>query len=97
MSPIEQMKKLMVNLPKKDIPLGYKFLNERNFQSLKELIDSALYKVKKSINSENPKPEYQNISIDNLDELKSVVDTYSLCIFPEDSSEDYYEDDPWEE
>ena len=97
MSPIEQMKELMVNLPKKDIPLGYKFLNERNFQSLKELIDSALYKVKKSINSENPKPEYQNISIDNLDELKSVVDTYSLCIVPEDSSEDYYEDDPWEE
>ena len=53
--------------------------------------------LKKSINSENPKPEYQDISIDSLDELKSVVDTYSLCIFPEDSSEDYYEDDPWEE
>lgn len=97
MSPVEQMKKLMVSLPKKDIPLGYKFLENRDFQSLKELIDSALYKVKKSANSENPKPEYQDISIDNLDELKSVVDTYSLCIFPEDSSEDCYEDDPWEE
>lgn len=97
MSPVEQMKELMVSLPKRDIPLGYKFLENRDFQSLKELIDSALYKVKKSVNSENPKPEYQDISIDNLDELKSVVDTYSLCIFPEDRAEDCYEDDPWEE
>lgn len=97
MSPVEQMKELMVSLPKRDIPLGYKFLENRDFQSLKELIDSALYKVKKSANSENPKPEYQDISIDNLDELKSVVDTYSLCIFPEDRSEDCYEDDPWED
>lgn len=97
MNPVEQMDKLMDSLPKKDIPLGRKFLKERDFEQLQLLIDSAIYKVKKSQNSENPKPEYQDINLDNLDTLKSVVDNYTLCIFPEDRSNNYSEDDPWED
>ena len=44
--PVERMKALMCSLPERDLPLGYKFLNERDFDSLKELIDSAIYKVR---------------------------------------------------
>ena len=52
---VERMKALMDSLPERDIPLGHKFLNERDFDSLKELVDSAIYKVKKSLKSGNPR------------------------------------------
>ncbi len=74
--PVNRMETLMISLPKKDIPLGYKFLKERNFDSLKELIDSAIYKVRKNLKSGNPKEEYAKINLEDLSRLKSEVDMY---------------------
>lgn len=76
--PVERMKALMCSLPEKDIPLGHKFLNERDFDSLKELIDSAIYKVRKSLRSDNPKEEYLIVSLEDLSRLKSEVDMYII-------------------
>ena len=87
--PVERMKALMYSLPEKDIPLGYKFLNERDFDSLKELVDSAIYKVKKSLKSDNPKEEYKKVNLEDLDVLKSEVDMYIIQLkIPEDGMYD---------
>ena len=76
-TPVERMKVLMNALPEKDISLGYKFLNSRDFDSLKELVDSAIYKVKRNLfRSMNPKEEYLKINLEDLNRLKSEVDTY---------------------
>ena len=89
--PIERIKALMDSLPEKDIPLGHKFLNERDFDSLKELIDSAIYKVRKSLKSDNPKEEYLKVNLEDLSRLKSEVDMYIVqWEIPED---DMYNED----
>ena len=74
--PVKRMKALMCSLPERDIPLGHKFLNERSFDSLKELVDSAIYKVKRSLKSDNPKEEYLKVNLEDLSRLKSEVDMY---------------------
>ena len=82
---VKRMRALMCSLPEKDIPLGYKFLNERDFDSLKELIDSAIYKVKKSLKSDNPREEYLKVNLEDLSRLKSEVDIYIVQLeIPED-------------
>lgn len=89
--PIERIESLMTSLPEKDVPLGFKFLKERNFDSLKELIDSAIYKINKNLNSTSPREEYLKIDRENLSTLKSEVDTYMIQIgVPE---EPIYEED----
>lgn len=89
--PVKRMKALMCSLPERDIPLGHKFLNERNFDSLKELVDSALYKVRRSLKSDNPKEEYLKVNLEDLNRLKSEVDMYIVqWEIPED---DMYDED----
>ena len=89
--PVKRMKALMCSLPERDIPLGHKFLNERNFDSLKELVDSAIYKVKRSLKSDNPKEEYLKVNLEDLSRLKSEVDMYIVqWEIPED---DMYDED----
>ena len=89
--PVKRMKALMCSLPERDIPLGHKFLNERNFDSLKELVDSAIYKVKRSLKSDNPKEEYLKVNFEDLNRLKSEVDMYIVqWEIPED---DMYNED----
>ena len=90
-NPVKRMKALMCSLPERDIPLGHKFLNERNFDSLKELVDSAIYKVKRSLKSDNPKEEYLKVNLEDLSRLKSEVDMYIVqWEIPED---DMYNED----
>ena len=74
--PVERIQALIGSLPERDIPLGHKFLNERDFDSLKELIDSAIYKVRRSLKRDNPKEEYLKVNLEDLSRLKSEVDMY---------------------
>ena len=83
--PVERIQALIGSLPERDIPLGHKFLNERDFDSLKELIDSAIYKVRRSLKSDNPREEYLKVNLGDLSRLKSEVDIYILQLeLPED-------------
>ena len=89
--PVKRMKVLMCSLPERDIPLGHKFLNERSFDSLKELVDSAIYRVRRSLKSDNPKEEYLKVNLEDLNRLKSEVDMYIIQWgIPED---DMYNED----
>lgn len=94
-SPVERMKKLINYLPEKDIKLGNKFIDNRDFESLQELVDSARYKVRKSLSSDNPKSEYINLDMDKIDKLKVEVDAYCLLLNPDIDNDDDY--DSWEE
>ena len=87
--PVERMKALIDSLPERDIPLGHKFLNKRDFDSLKELVDSAIYKVKKNLKSDNPREEYMKVNLEDLNMLKSEVDMYIIQLeIPEDDMYD---------
>ena len=47
-SPLENIKSLIPYLPKGDIKFATKFLEERNYESLKELTWSALQRLEKA-------------------------------------------------
>lgn len=79
-TPTERIVKLVPQLPAKDIPIAEKLIKGRDFCSLKELIDSAIYKVKKSQKSLEPKEEYKNIDLEELSRLKSEVDSYLVLL-----------------
>ena len=70
------MRKLLNSLPKSDITLGEQFIQSRDFESLKDLVDSAIYKTRKNIRSENPKEEYLEVDLTELSNLKAEVDVY---------------------
>lgn len=79
-TPTERIVKLVPQLPAKDIPIAERLIKDRDFCSLKELIDSAIYKVKKSQRSLEPKEEYKNIDLEELSRLKSEVDSYLVLL-----------------
>ena len=79
-TPTERIVKLVPQLPAKDISIAERLIKGRDFCSLKELIDSAIYKVKKSQRSLEPKEEYKNIDLEELSRLKSEVDSYLILL-----------------
>lgn len=79
-TPTERIVKLVPQLPAKDIPIAERLIKDRDFCSLKELVDSAIYKVKKSQRSLEPKEEYKNIDLEELSRLKSEVDSYLILL-----------------
>ena len=76
MQQVERMRKLLCHLPKSDQQLGEQFIQSRDFESLKELVDSAIFKIRRNLRSENPKQEYLDIDLTELSRLKSEVDVY---------------------
>lgn len=77
MKPVDRIEALLNCLPEKDSSLGYKFLSKRDFSSLKELIDSAIYKKKKKLRNSEILEEGNCIDED-LYKLKAEVDTYII-------------------
>ena len=82
MRAVERMRKLLNNLPKSDQTLGEQFLQCRDFESLKDLVDSAIYMVRKhrarrdEIGETPPKQEYLDVDLTELSNLKAEVDVY---------------------
>lgn len=64
------IKDLVKLLPEKDIQLGLSFYEKRDFQSLLDLTDSDIIRIKK-----DPK-KYENIDIRNLIQLKDLLEEY---------------------
>lgn len=76
MQPLERIKKLVRNLPDSDQLFAKQFIQDRDFSSLYELVDSAIYKARKEIRKNDPNPKYGNLDIDELCKLKAEVDVY---------------------
>ena len=77
--PVQEIRKLIPFLPEKDISLGYKFLDSRDFESLQELVDSAIKKVRRS-KLPTAKPElaerYKDVDTAMLHDLSSHIQDY---------------------
>lgn len=105
MKPIERMRKLLNSLPKSDITLGEQFIQSRDFESLKDLVDSAIYKVRKhkarkyEEGGVPPKQEYLDVDLTELSNLKAEVDVYLTQLevpsneWKEDIEEEYYDEE----
>ena len=96
MNSVERMRKLLGSLPESDVNLGEQFIQGRDFESLKDLVDSAIFKTRKNIKSENPKQEYLEVDLTELSNLKAEVDVYLTQLevpsneWEEDIEEEYY-------
>ena len=95
-SAIQVLQRLIHNLPQKDIAIANKFLNERKFEDLLEIVNSDIYLVKKHQKKEPIKEEYASINLESIIQLKSeLLDYMSYLMLPEDDLKDpdeYYED-----
>lgn len=77
---IQKIRANINNLPEKDIPIAHKYLSQRDFESLQDLVDSAIRKVEKS-RTHKAKPElqerYKDIDIFKLQEMSLAITEYS--------------------
>lgn len=94
MQQVDRMKNLAHHLPNGDESLAMSFIAQRDFESLQELVDSAIFKAKKSLKSDNPKREYLELDMDELTRLKAEVDCYvEQLTLPNNEEGDDYEEE----
>lgn len=86
-TPTQRISSLLKYIPAKDIPYATKFLQERNFEALRDLVKSDIQILKRE------KDDSLEEQLDYLRELKSEVDSYLLMIGLEDEGD--YETDFW--
>lgn len=70
-SKIRNIRKLIVSLPEKDIPVGNKLLEARNMTELNNLVSSVITKVEKSIDKGDNR--YEDIDLAALFELQDLI------------------------
>lgn len=85
-TPVQRIKQLLFCVPEKDIPYANKFIKERDFESLRDLVKSDIRIFLKK------KDESFEEQIDNLRLLKTEIDAYLLLLGLED---DEVETDFW--
>lgn len=90
-TPIIKITNLIQYLPEKDIKFAKKFLKERQFEYLKEIVDSDIYKVLKDRKKEESVQKYINIDLDALYSLQSELAAY-LLLLGINNEEDYDND-----
>ena len=90
-TPIIKITNLIQYLPEKDIKFAKKFLKERQFEYLKEIVDSDIYKVLKDRKKEESNQKYANIDLDSLYSLQSELSAY-LLLLGINNEEDYDND-----
>ena len=90
-TPIIKITNLIQYLPEKDIKFAKKFLKERQFEYLKEIVDSDIYKVLKDRKKEESNQKYINIDLDSLYSLQSELSAY-LLLLGINNEEDYDND-----
>lgn len=86
-TPVQRIKQLLFCVPEKDVPYANKFIKERDFEALRDLVKSDIQIFLKK------KDESLEEQIDNLRLLKTEIDSYLLLLSPED---DEVETDFWE-
>lgn len=87
-TPVQRIKQLLSCVPKKDIPYANKFIKERDFEALRDLVKSDIQILLKK-NDESLEEQ-----IDSLRVLKLEIDSYLLLLGFEDDDE--IEADFWE-
>lgn len=83
---LNRIEELIPCLPGKDVELAKKYLKERNFESVFEIVDSDIYKIINSIGKGEPlSDEYMS----SLLELRNELLTYMSYLGITRNSSDY--------
>ena len=90
-TPVKKITNLIQSLPYKDIQIAEKFLKTRQFENLKEIVDSDIYKVIKDRKKEESIQKYIHIDLDALYSLQSELSAY-LLLLGINNEEDYDND-----
>lgn len=85
-NPLKRIGELIPILPEKDAKLCTKFLSQRNFEAILEIVESDIYKAKRK-ESDEVLDDY----ISSLIELKDELVTYISYLYIPDNSDDYYD------
>ena len=81
---IELINLLIEELPVKDRIYGQRFVHERNFRSLLELIQSDIEKIKTYKKKKIINPDFENVDIDRLKYFENIVYEYRPDLLEED-------------
>lgn len=78
MKQVEIITQLIDYLPKADIDIAKKFVSERKFDNLRELVNSDIVKIRHNLLTLTPKKEYLTLDVGKIRDLKKVVDAYCV-------------------
>lgn len=87
MTQLEKIKSLIQYLPKKDIPIANKLIENREYESLLDLVVSDMERVEKYKESN----DYDDVDLWQLNALRYEVSYYLDLLYPDDvrSYEEY--------
>lgn len=68
---VQRIRKLIPSLPEKDIPIGNKLLEARNWEELQNLVSSAIVKMERATSKGDDK--YANIDLPSLYDLQASI------------------------
>lgn len=94
-SPIQKIKELIPYLPEGDIRFAQKYLDKKDYDSLKDLTWSALLRLEKAFQRGTIPDKYRGIDIDKVRELALECNEYYYLIYPEELEveDDFYDDE----
>lgn len=96
-SPLKKIESLISYLPKKDSALAKKFIEKKDWESLKDLTWSSLQLVEMAYAKSEVPAKYQGLDLDKIRELALECDEYYYLIYPEEmeieEDFDYYEEE----
>ena len=76
MNLLDKIKKGINKLPKVDQSVANGYISVRDFESLKEVVDSSIIKINKNLAKDNPKQEYLDIDTVELNVLQGNINDY---------------------
>lgn len=82
---IEDIGEFLIYLPGKDFKLGTKFLSERKFEELLELVESCIKQYKRS---SIYREKYLDFDMEKMLEFRSVIQEYCRFLYIEDEIEE---------
>lgn len=90
--PLYRIRELIKELPGKDAAICQKYLEERNFQCIMEIVESDIYKARQKADSLEMVEEDSEINsfLAKLLELKTNLDEYMSYLEVPDNSDDLY-------
>lgn len=86
-NPLKRVEQLIPILPGRDAELAKKYLKDRNFECLLEIVESDLYLAEKARSSKFEETPDEHIA--TLTELKGELLTYMSYLEVPDNSNDY--------
>ena len=85
---VEDIGELLIYLPGKDFKIGSKFLSERKFEELLELVESCIKQYKRS---SIYREKYPDFNMEKMMEFRSLIQEYCRFLYIEDDVEEDYE------